>query len=135
HLAFLAHAGPAAHRDPHEADGDAQDHDLSRASREDLAELPVEDRRHERAEGGAEPERDRVAEGDAQVAHGEAEREPAHAPEDAEEEGPEERLRVGGLQDGDRAGQDREREGPRRDDPGEDAPYHPEDLPGPAPDA
>src|SRR5262249_32250958 len=63
------------------------------------------------------------------------EREPADAPEHAEEERPEERLRVGGLEDGDRARQDREREGPRRDDPREDAAHHPEDLPGPAADA
>ena len=132
HLAFLGHARPARDGDPDETDEDAEQDDLAGRRPEDLAhELAVEDRRHQRAEGGAVAEGHRHAERHPEVAHREAEGQPAQAPHGAPEPGPPERRGGGLAQHRQQVPRVDRGEDPGSDDPAEEAADQPVDLPGP----
>lgn len=118
-----------------DADGDAEEDDLAGAFVHDGVDLASVDGRDQRAEGGAEAERDGVAQGDAEVADGEAEGEAADSPERAEEKGVEAvgRMRgVGRVQDAGEVGDEDVGEDYGRDYPGGEALNEPVDLPRPA---
>ncbi len=55
---------------------------------QDVHDLAIENRRHQRAERGAVAQRDGHAQRDAQVPHGQPERQPTQSPHGAEEIGP-----------------------------------------------
>ena len=140
HFLFLVRAGQGGDPDADEADSNTQERDLARCGCGDLADrFPdgnfrhegLQERRQERAEGRAVTERHAHAKGHAEVAHGQAEGEPAEAPQHAEEIGP---PQCGEGLAGERASdicrQDRSQQ-PRTDDPGKDAADEPVGLPGP----
>lgn len=118
-----------------DADGDAQKDDLAGGLVHDGGDLAGVDGRDQRTEGSAEAEGNGVAEGDAEIADSEAEREAANSPECAEEEGVEAVRGMGGVgrvKDAREVGHEDISENHRSDDPGGKALDEPVDLPRPA---
>ncbi len=131
-LALLRSPSQAAQRDAEQADADAEKDHASRGAGGDLGDLAADDRRNQRPERGAVAERHGHAERDAEIAHGESERQTAESPQHAKRIRPHERAsgrrqkRRPEIRD-EEPGKD-----PGRDDPAEHAADEPVGLPGPS---
>jgi len=131
-FALLGEAGSAGDDDAHQADGDADENREAGARAQDFREkLAAKNGRHERAERGGVAERDGHAERHPEVAHGEAKRETAESPEDAEDVSPENTLARRFLEDLKKVGGHEESEHPGSDDPTEKSADEPVSFPGP----
>lgn len=135
-LLLLGVAGGAVDGDGDGADEDAKQGDLAGVGVRDGHNLAVVDGRDECAEDHAQAEGDGVSQGEAEVTDGQAEGEPADAPQHAEENGVGDgmvgRVGVGRGDDAPHVGDEDAGQQGGRDDPGGEALDDPVDLPGPA---
>ena len=132
-LALLGAAGQAADDDAGQTDQDAEQDRRAGGGPRDAFELTAKQGRHDRSKRGAVAQRHRHAQGDAEVAHGQAESQAANPPEDAENIGPEQGWRRGLREDSEQLRTLEQGECPWGDDPAKDTADEPVRLPRPAP--
>ena len=134
-FAFLGESGGSVDGYGDETNGDAGEDNLAGGLVEDGVDGAVVDGWDEGSEGGAETEGYGVAEGETEVADGEAEGDAADAPEDAPEKGVVDAGGRGFAKDADELRDEDEGEDEWGDNPCGEALDDPVDLPRPAPDA
>lgn len=99
---FLGHSRHSGEDDSEETDADSHEDGAARDSAKNFrCELPAEDGRHQRAEGGGVTKRDGHTERHSEIAHGQAEGETAKSPKNTEGINPKEAAAGSFVKDAD----------------------------------